>query len=326
VNKRTAGPRRGKGPHNADQGLAARVCWSHFRDGRTQQEIADHLGLSRATINKIIKEATRSGLVQVSINSDIGPCMELEAALRDALGLREVVVVPAPYDPQDVRRVVGLAAGEYVSTHLRDRQILGLTWGGTVAAAAQALRPRNNAGNVVVSLSGGLHKSTAINPYDNAASFARALDAQCYYMTAPMIVDSSRTRDALLGSKPIAVVLDIARRIDLALLTAVDLSAETRMVDYGVLTPELVSSLVDAGAVGNVCDVYLDARGAVVDHPVNRHTVSVPLDIVRALPHRVLAAGGAEKAPIIFAIVAAGLCDTLITEEVAARQLLADVP
>src|SRR3546814_3785377 len=73
-----------------------------------------------------------------------------------------------------------------------------------------------------------------------------------------MIADNPSTKKALMDSAPIRAVLDIARKVDIALLTAVDLSPKSRIMKYGVLSEEAFRSLVEAGAVGNICDYYLD--------------------------------------------------------------------
>jgi DNA-binding transcriptional regulator LsrR (DeoR family) len=114
----------------------------------------------------------------------VGPCYELEAALIARFGLRRAIVVPSPLPGADVRPFVGAAAGQYLSTRLPQGGALGTSWGGTINAAARNLAPRKGMNNRVVLLCGGLAESTAINPHDNAAMMARALDARCYYITA----------------------------------------------------------------------------------------------------------------------------------------------
>lgn len=303
--------------------LVARICWYHFHDGQTQQQVAERVGLSRATINKVISEARRQGIVRISIDSPAAPCAELEARLREKFDLRDVVVVPSPADEDDVRHIVGIATGEYISKILRQDDILALGWGGTVYAAAQSLVPRKNSGIRVVSLSGGLPRSAIINPYDNAASFAKTLDAQCYYMTAPMYADDEPTKKALMRSSAIRSVVDKAANADVALLTTIDLTSHTWIIKHGAITRDMLKSLVAAGAVGGVCDQYVDAEGRVVDHELNRRTVAVPLSTIRKIPHLVLCAGGSFKVPIIRAALAARLAHTLITDERAAAGLLA---
>ena len=306
-----------------DPALGARVCWYHYKEGLTQQEIADRIGLSRATVNKIIAEARDAGLVRVEINSPIAPCLDLESRLAQTFDLDDVLVVPAPAKPEDSYRVVGLAAGAYVSRRLAAKAVLGITWGTTLHYAAQSLEQRSGSGISVVSLSGGLARSTVINPYENAALFARLLNADCYYLTAPMIVENRSLKEAMLGSDSIKTVLQMARKTDMALLTAVDLSANAQIMAHGVLTDRMRRDLLKAGAVGNVCDHYVDRDGNVIEHEINGRTVSVPLDLVRRIPKRVLAGGGDFKVDILRACLKARICNVLITEERAAEGLLA---
>ncbi|OJU21626.1 MAG: hypothetical protein BGN89_00405 [Alphaproteobacteria bacterium 64-6] len=303
--------------------LVARICWYHFHDGQTQQQVAERVGLSRATINKVINDARRQGIVRISIDSPAAPCAELEERLRAKFSLRDVVVVPSPADEDNVRHIVGIAAGEYISKILRQDEILALGWGGTVFAAAQSLAPRRNSGISVVSLSGGLPRSAVINPYDNAASFAKILDAQCYYMTAPMYADDEATKKALMRSSAIRTVVEKAASADIALLTTIDLTPKTWIIKHGAITREMLKSLIAAGAVGGVCDQYVDGSGRVIDHELNRRTVAVPLGTIRKIPHLVLCAGGSFKVPIIRAALSAQLAHTLITDDRAAMGLLA---
>lgn len=305
-----------------DAALMARICWSYFKEGLTQEAIAQRLGLTRKRVNRILNEARTSGFVQVTINDPIGACAELEARLIERFGLRRAIVVPAPAAGVDVRSVVGSAAGQYVSDHLAPGTSLGITWGGTINAAAQSVLRRHNQGNTVVLLCGGLARSTLINPYDNAAMFARALDATCYYVTAPMLAETASLRQLLVDSEPVREVLKMTRKLDKALLSAVDLSRDSKALEYGVISRETWRSLQAAGAVGDVCGHYLDADGMIIDHPIAHRMVNPPIDDLRSVPELVLAAGGAVKAPIIRGAIHAALCHVLITDEGAANALL----
>lgn len=307
---------------NVEAELAARICWYHFREGQTQQEVAERLGLNRATVNKVINEARRSGAVRITIDMAASPCLETEGRLKEAFGLRDVLVIPAPADEDDVRRVVGLAAGQYLSSALGANQMLGLGWGATIHAAGMSLLPRSGASNTVVSLSGGLPESGTINPYDIAATFARLLDAKCFYMTAPMVAETPALKRALVGTTPIRRIHEVTHQLDVALIPAVDLSKKTRIIDYGVLTKAEARDLKAAGAVGSISDYYVDADGRVLDHEINARTLSVPLDSIARIPHVILAAGGAFKADIVRAALRARLAHTLITDEAGANALL----
>lgn len=312
-------------PSTGDAQLMARICWHYFKEGQTQEAIAQRLGLTRKRVNRILNDARANGFVQITINSPLSACIGLESRLVEAYGLPRAIVVPSPASDTDIRMVVGAAAGQYISDRLAPGASLGITWGGTINAAAQSVLRRQGQGNTVVLLCGGLAKSTRINPYDNAAMFARALDATCFYVTAPMFAETRELREALVGSEPVRSVLEMARRVDIALLSAVDLSKQSKALEYEVITREGWRSLRDAGAVGDVCGHYLDADGNRIAHPIAARVINPPLDHLRQIPELVLAAGGPQKIDIIKGAIGAGLCHVLITDEAAASALLAKI-
>jgi len=319
---------RHKNATSADEGqstdaqLMARICWAYFKEGQTQEAIALRIGLTRKRVNRVLNEARASGFVQITINSPVGAYVELEVRLTEAYDLRRAIVVPTPEDADDLRPVVGAAAGQYVSCQLGQGAALGISWGGTINAAAQNVIRRQQMDNTVVLMCGGLARSTRINPYDNAALFARMLDATCYYMTAPLHAETAELRDALVRSEPVRSVLEMARHVDMALLSATDLSPQSKMLEYGVISEAACQSLRDAGAAGDICGHYLDADGRLVDHPLAARTINPALEDLRAIPELILAAGGLQKVAIIRGAIRAGLVHVLITDEATAAALL----
>ncbi|RVD45588.1 sugar-binding domain-containing protein, partial [Mesorhizobium sp. M7A.F.Ca.ET.027.03.2.1] len=67
---------------------------------------------------------------------------------------------------------------------------------------------------------------------------------------------------------------------------------------------------------------FLDRDGRTVDHPVNDRVMSVDLDTVRRARHVVIASGGEQRAAAILAAIRRIGCNTLVTDESAARQML----
>jgi DNA-binding transcriptional regulator LsrR (DeoR family) len=305
-----------------DAAMAARICWHYFKEGQTQDAIATRLNLTRKRVNQMLGQARERGLVQITIQPPLGIYSELEAGLTGVFGLERTIVVPSPIGDSDVRAMVGAAAGEYLSEHLAPGAALGITWGGTINAAAQNIRRRSEQGNSVVLLCGGLAESTSINPYDNASMMARALDARCYYLTAPMFAASAELRQALAESEPVRSILAMVPKLDMALLSAIDLTEQSKALEYSVISRADWRSLRSAGAVGDICGHYLGAEGNIVQHPLGTRVINPSIKALQAIPHRVLAAGGTAKVAIIRAAIKAKLCHVLITDENAAAALV----
>jgi DNA-binding transcriptional regulator LsrR (DeoR family) len=301
--------------------IAARICWQYFKEGQTQELIAQRLGLTRTKVNRIIGRALDSGLVRITIESHFAPCAELESQLVKRFRLQRAIVVPSPAPDVDVRTVVGAAAGWFVSETLGPDDMLGITWGGTIHAAARNIN-RRPARNIVVSLVGGVARSGPINPYDNAAMMARALGAPCRYVTAPMLADSPKLRAAFMQSESVAHVFALVPKISMALLSAIDLTSESKALEYEVISRDQWTMLRKDGLVGDIAGQYLDANGHSVPNSISELVVAPPLQDLKRIKLIVLAAGGAHKTPVILAGIRAGLCHVLITDEAAALALL----
>jgi DNA-binding transcriptional regulator LsrR (DeoR family) len=110
--------------------------------------------------------------------------------------------------------------------------------------------------------------------------------------------------------------------LDLALLSAIDLSEQSKALEYGVISRETLRSLLDAGAVGDICGHYLGEDGLVIEHPLRHRVVNPSLQDLLAVKERILAAGGLQKIPILRAAIRASLCHVLITDEQTAQVLL----
>jgi Putative sugar-binding domain len=85
------------------------------------------------------------------------------------------------------------------------------------------------------------------------------------------------------------------RNVDMALLSATDLSAQSKMLEYEVISRETWQSLRDAGATGDICGHFLDIEGKPVDHPIALRTINPTLADLRGIPELILAAGGLQK-------------------------------
>src|SRR4029453_10466145 len=82
----------------------------YYRQGRSQKDIATALGVSAATVSRLLKRAMDEGLVRVEL--DLPRTEDLEPALRQPFGLREAVVV-ASGGRGDLRAELGAAAAAY---------------------------------------------------------------------------------------------------------------------------------------------------------------------------------------------------------------------
>ncbi len=107
---RVHAPRRkgGKGEADAERlDDAARAGWLYYVAGNTQDEIAQKLGVSRQTAQRLVSMAVSERLIKVRLDHPIAHCMELAARLTEKFGLALCEVVPS--DPASHSSSVGIA-------------------------------------------------------------------------------------------------------------------------------------------------------------------------------------------------------------------------
>jgi DNA-binding transcriptional regulator LsrR (DeoR family) len=117
----------------------------------------------------------------------------------------------------------------------------------------------------------------------------------------------------------------MAEAMDLAIISVGDINRDSTSLVRHLISPALHDQLVDLGCVGDVMCNFLDAAGRTVDHPVNHRIMSIGLDTLARARHKLIATGGRSRAPALLAAIRRIGCNTLITDEPAARALL-DAP
>ena len=299
-----------------------RIAWMYYVEGLTQNEIADRLGIGRVTVVRNINEALKQREVKIWITGHVAECLELEAELKEVFGLVDAVVVPEPANPENTARVVGNAAGMYITDQLRDNSVVGVGWGSTLYSSLQTLSPRELQNVEVVSLLGGIVEVRRVNPAEFAWQFANTVGANCYLLPAPAVVDCEATRQALIEKCGLDSVLNKVERMDMALLSVGTMSANATSFRFGFFTEGERNSMIKAGAVGDMLYNFYDKHGKLVDHPINRRVMSMPVDRLKRVPKRVMISGGLDKVDALLGAMQLVDVNVLITSEETARALV----
>ena len=310
----------GQAPVSEDAALRVRAAWLYYNQGLTQKEVSDRLGVSRGTIIRILAEAVERGDVQIWINAREAACVDLAVRLEAALGLDEAVVVPVAGG--DAGKAVGLALGQFLSEAVADGMTIGVGWGRTLTASLAGLRPVRHERVRVVSLLGGVVEARTSNPLEFSWRMASQFGADCYLLVAPAIVDSPTTKRRLIDKCGLDKLCTLAAALDLAVVSVGDINPQSTSLAAGMIEASELRELVALGAVADVLCNFLDLDGQSVPHALNRRVMSVDLDTIRSAGHVLIATGGAHRAIAIRAAIRRLGCNTLITDEGAARALL----
>lgn len=301
----------------------------YYEGERTMEDIAAELAVSRSTVSRLLRDARDAGLVRISLRPpDATRVADLRAGVQRRYGVRALVVPARPGDTQQMRlHRVAAEAAEAVDALVQPEMTVGIAWGTTMSALADALRARPVRRLKVVQLNGAVN--TQGSGMDHVTSVVGVLgtkwQAQVVHFPVPAFFDHCATREALWRERSVQRVLDQQAACSLAVFSvgAFDAEVPSHVHASGYLSPTDLDELQADGAVADVCTVFLRSDGSWKDLPINRRTSGVTPERLARIPRRVLVASGARKAAPVHAALLARVATDVVIDEVTATQLLA---
>ncbi len=310
-----------------EEDLVTRIAWLYYKEKLTQAEIAERISLSRQKVQRFLEKARDLEIVQFTLKHPSVNLLSIETRLKDAVGLKDAVVVPTTStDRERLQEAFAQAAASYLERRLgaMKKCILGLGWGTTTARLADFFDPQPIEGKVeVVSLIGNLMLNVSMNPYITGEKIARRLDAPFYNIWAPAIAQTKERAEVFKSEPWIDKVLGIARRADVVLISIGEASRSASLFRMGYLSTEELQRLMGKGAVGDILSRFFDEDGRIIDDEVHDRVISIPLDALRDGNKLVIGiAGGSSKVTAIRAALKQKYLSVLITDERTALELL----
>lgn len=242
---------------------------------------------------------------------------DIEARLKEKLGLGYVVVVPGDSDEDDlVKKELGRVTARYLLDIMRGGSTVAVTGGTTVWEVAEAVPVSNSPHNILfVPARGGLGEDVEIQANTIAAKIAKKLAATYRLLHVPDNIGE----DAVKSLSKDPHIREITKTIKSAdiLLHGIG-NAEELSVSRGDTLAE-TRELMKAGAVGEAFGHYFAKDGTIVR---TIHSLGVRLNDLKNINHVIGVAGGKKKAAAIMAVMSNGYENVLITDEAAGKVIL----
>ena len=304
---------------------AARAAWLYFIGGRTQDDIAAQMDLSRQAVQRLVALAVSERLIKFRLDHPIAACSELAAALCEAHGLDFCDV--APSDPDAPEAVAGIAGAAAV----RLQRMLGAQaptvfcfgTGRTLRRTVEELETVDRPQHKIVSLVGAMSASGQASAFDVVMRLGDKTGAQRYPMPAPAVAESAEERASLRGQRACKLLRGLREQARASFVGIGEIGWQAPLHSDGFLTDADISALLERGAVGEITGWSFDARGRVLECPVNARVASLDLEVP---PRRltVVVGGGPKKVAPLRAALSGHLMSALITDEATARAVLED--
>lgn len=309
------------GQHRLDD--AARAGWLYYVAHNNQDEVAEKMGISRQSAQRLVSLAMRERLIKVRLDHPIARCMELAQQLMEKYELAYCEVTLS--DPTSDDPALGIAevAANQMERYFKSKDpiVMALGTGRELREAVKQLTPMNCPQHKVVSLVGNLAPDGSASFNDVIMRIGETIKAPHYPMAVPVVATSSNERDIFCAQKPIKSNITLAKSADVAFVGIGEINEAPPMLTDGFITQKELDGLLAAGAIGEVVGWAFDKDGAIIKGETNSRVASVQLEQPPTC-HTIGVARGNKKLPAIQAALTGQWITGLITDESTATALL----
>lgn len=312
-------------PPPRDHQILVKAARLYYEEGRSQNEIATTLSVSRSSVSRMLTAARDRGIVRIQINDPAGRDLDLEGELSERFGLRDCRVAEVRGFDRPLGRVGDLGA-RWLLERLKPGQRIGVSWGQGVQAVVRHIPDEGGHDVEVLPLVGGLSAvDSAISGEELVRELATRIGARFERLLAPAVLTSKKGRDVLLAEPFIQATLESAKQANIAVvgIGAVRHGSSVALLDAMNLSAEERARFDAANPVGDVCARFFDANGRPVTGAVHDRVLAVSLADLAAIPTVAAVAVGQEKAGGVLGALRAKVLDVLLCDTSLARALLA---
>jgi DNA-binding transcriptional regulator LsrR (DeoR family) len=309
----------------ASDAAIAHVAMLYYREGLNQGDIAQRVGVSRATIVNWLKHAREKGIVEIRVRGESFIASSLAKQVTKRFGLADTYISRDDIDPlsrEELRNRTAILAAQAMLDLLTDDDSLGVDWGETVLDVAKSF-PRCQMPRILVQqLVGSVYSKHFFASETCAIEIARHIGARCRTLHAPVMLSSPELAERLRNEPVIAAQLREIASLSKALFSVGGVSNETTIISAGVATADDVAWYRDRGAAAVLACRFIDQDGNAMDGPLSDRIIGASPETLRAIPTRMLVASGIEKAEAIRALLKGGYVSHLIVDELTAQKLI----
>lgn len=302
---------------------AARVAWLYFIAGKTQNQIADDLGMSRQTVQRLVTLAVSERIIKMRLDHPIARCMELAAELQERFKLRYCEVTPSdPTSQSETLGIANVAAAKLTSVLSATAPcIVAMGTGEEMRATADQLQAMSCPQHKLVSLVGNIAADGSANLLDAVSRAAEVVGAPHYPMPCPLLASSKAERDAIVAMPHIRQVIQLSTSAHVTMVGIGSMEPDAPLVRDGFINLAEMRAMMAVGAAGEITGWAYDENGELIEGLLNDRVIgTAPRPASSSLVIGVSIAKDRYRA--IKAALKGGLINGLITNDVMAGRLL----
>jgi deoxyribonucleoside regulator len=306
------------------ESIVIEAAWMYYQDGLNQTEIAEQLGVSRATVVNYLQEAKSRGFIRITMSDTAFTTHRLAQELRHRFKLSAAYVVPDGAGGTEDRFLrVARGAAEWLPSLLNPGDRLGVAWGRTIFEVAEALEYSRTKDITVSQLVGSMATPYGFTTEICSAHLAQSLGAKCINLHAPAVLSDPDLAARLRAEPIIRDQIEALSHCNKSIFAAGSCGHDSHIVSSGVASHGDLDWYKAQGAVGVLCGRFIDANGRSIPGALDARMIGVELDKLQNLDMGLLVSDGADKVVPMLAAIAGGYVTHLVTSNSTAEAMLA---
>jgi deoxyribonucleoside regulator len=316
----------GRSRSSPDRSVMRLVAELYYVRDLSQQEISRLLSQSVSTVSRMLAQARAAGIVQITVERDPSELVPLATAVSNALSVQVSVTPGRTADPAGAGRLCAVAAAPAVADEMPTAGVLGTSGGHTIAALAGALPKSNRPGLTIVPIAGGMHAGVPplldINVITDR--IAERLGSSTIRLLAPGLLDSPKTKEALLADSVVRVTTELWSQIDCALVGIGGVpnakAGYPTMMDQ--LEDDVRRRLIAKGVVGDIAGHLFTIDGDLIEDEWTSRLLCISYEMLRHARQVIAVAAGSSKVQSIIGCARTGVVSHLYTDEPTATAIM----
>lgn len=315
-----------------DERLIYKVCCLYYQDNMNQKEVADYLGVSRSSILRMLQKGKDMGIVTIELHNprfyDYG---DMEKTLERAYGLKDVVIIENSVldtRSESTAYMFGTAS-DYLDGFFKDGDHIGVAMGNTLNNVASTNKVYEKDKNLLfVAMEGGISRgtidSTDVQGNEIARKFAEKFGGTYTQFLSPAVFSEKQVLDFFMNEKAVNYIEDEFKKLNVIVVgIGVPDGVNHTLEKAGYISSEELRSLVEMGAIGDMCLQFFDKDGNTEKFGFyNDRVAAMRLENIRRIPSKIGIAGGQRKAESVIGAIRGGYINILITDNECAKRLI----
>jgi len=308
--------------------IKLKAAYLYYHEDITQQQLADQLGISRLTLNKLLKEARDEGIVKIEIQDVRGYAglIRLENELRKRFGLKSVKIASSMSDdPASITQSIARAAAAHFDALIASKKRIGIGWGKTLELMSTFITPsaRVHKAEFITLIGGSAGANARVHANTLADMIARLYkNSVTHPLNAPIYFENESLSAAALEDPNIRDTMDKMNDLDIALVGVDGELDKSTTIQSGIIQAPTIETLRSENAAGNICARFYDIEGSICAQSLYDKLISIPFETLKAVPTVIAVAGGSHKIRSLIGAARGGYYNTLITDEHTAKAML----